>query len=63
MGEREREREIFAALSLSLAGIYSFASRKIRASVAEESKINSGLLKKFDRENFFLEVLLRKRTR
>ena len=43
---REREREIFAALSLSLAGIYSFASRKIRASVAEESKINSGLLKK-----------------
>jgi hypothetical protein len=42
----EREREIFAARALSRARIYSFASRKIRASVAEESKINSGLLKK-----------------
>ena len=40
------EREIFEALSLSLERVYSFASRKIRASVAGESKINSGLLKK-----------------
>ena len=46
----EGEREIFAALALSLVARarvkYSFAARKIRASVAGESKINSGLLKK-----------------